>query len=220
MSLSKLIFFLSNIVVNISLASNTFKSHQFWSPYDLELHPWGLVHDGAETKFYLLNLVPNLLQKGLSVSDAYTFYNTLMHNWCLPRQLLDRFCDFKHFRQAKHIEMKTLLHLITVSGVNACPCVYMKYSPQKVRHREILTTNPKLWIPFKTLRKGPFLTSHKSPDWNVNSLDKPYFMQPSLKFSIFVMATNGDITFFWNWTGCFPSAFNNLLMSLKKTRDT
>ena len=60
----------------------------------------------------------------------------------------------------------------------------------------ILTTNPKLWRPFITFKKGPFRISHKSPDWKVDSFSKPYCIHPLLKFSIFVIATKGDITFF------------------------
>lgn len=79
----------------------------------------------------------------------------------------------------------------------------------------ILTTKPRLWRQLMTFKKGPFLTSHRSPLWNSNSLARPNSKHPLLKFSMFVMATKGDITFFWNWTGFLPSCFKSLLISLK-----
>jgi hypothetical protein len=35
-----------------------------------------------------------------------------------------------------------------------------------------------------------------------------------LKFSMFVMATNGDMTFFWKVIGDLPSFFNKMLINL------
>ena len=75
--------------------------------------------------------------------------------------------------------------------------------------------NPKLWRQLMTLRKGPFLTSHKSPLWNWNSFSIPYCSVPLLKFSMFVMATNGDMTFFWKVIGDLPSFFNKMLINLQ-----